>query len=85
MPDHVVTLYSRPGCHLCDDAAALLQALAQEFGFRIAIVDIEKDPTLVARYGEAVPVVTHAGSEVARASINEQALRAALRERLAIG
>src|SRR5262245_40063518 len=48
-----VTLYTRQGCHLCDDA----QALLVECGLQPQLVDIDADPTLRARYSECVPVV----------------------------
>jgi hypothetical protein len=50
-----LTLYSRPDCHLCDDAAALLQEVAPEVG--VNKVDIEGDIQLLSRYGLRVPVL----------------------------
>jgi len=74
----IVTLYGRPGCHLCEDAAALLSRLARELGFRWQSVDIDADARLLALYDQVVPVVALGGAEIARAPIRP----AALRERL---
>ena len=48
-------LYSRPDCHLCDEAAELLARVAPEQAVRV--VDIEDDLTLIDRYGIRVPVL----------------------------
>jgi glutaredoxin len=51
-----VTLYTRPGCHLCDDARAVVAAVCAELGEEFAEVDIDGDPDLTRRYGEEIPV-----------------------------
>ena len=76
-----VTLYTRADCHLCDQARALLDALAEDLGFAVEAVDIDGDAELRARYGEAVPVIACGGEEIARAPIRAAALEARLRER----
>ncbi len=76
-----VTLYTRADCPLCDEARALLDALAGRFGFAIEVVDIDAERELRARYNYAVPVIAVGGEEVARAPIRAAALEAALRER----
>ena len=73
-----VTLYTREGCHLCDQATALLARLAPALGFRIRSVNVDDDPALAARYGSLVPVVAVAGRVVARAPIEQRALRRVL-------
>ena len=67
MPGRVV-VYSKPGCHLCDDARGLLD------GWGIAYEVIESDP----RYDLRVPVVEVDGRVVAEAPIDERALARAL-------
>ena len=52
-----VTLYTREGCHLCDDARAALERLGASHPFRLDEVDIEADDALHARYLERIPVV----------------------------
>ena len=52
-----VTLYTRPGCHLCDDARAALQRLSTRHEFEIHEVNIETDDALHAAYLERIPVI----------------------------
>jgi glutaredoxin len=60
----VLTVYGKPGCHLCDDArAAVRDALAgRDVGLRE--VDVTLDPVLERRYGERIPVVALDGEEL---------------------
>ena len=76
-----VTLYTRADCPLCEDARALLDALAGELGFVVEAVDVDADRELRARYNYAVPVIALGGDEVARAPIRPAAVEAALRSR----
>jgi glutaredoxin len=59
-----VTLYGRPGCHLCDDARDALQALQGRLRFDLQEVDITVDDALHARYLERVPVIALDGEEL---------------------
>src|SRR5260370_29857310 len=52
-----VTLYTRPGCHLCDEAKSAIEPLLREFGATLREVDIDADPVLKERYGWDVPVI----------------------------
>jgi hypothetical protein len=70
-----VTLYGRPGCHLCDDARAQLLALAPELGFTLAERDIEADDDLLRRYLERIPVVALEGEELFDFFVDEGVLR----------
>ena len=51
-----VTLYGKPGCHLCDDARAVVQAVCAELGVGWTEIDITVDPELFETYGEQIPV-----------------------------
>jgi glutaredoxin len=51
-----VTLYSRPGCHLCDDARAVIAAVCAELGEEYVEVSIDGDLELQRRFGEEIPV-----------------------------
>lgn len=73
-----VTLYTRRGCGLCDEAADALRRLSRELRFTVTEHDVDADAELRDRYGDAVPVVATAGREIARAPIDPGALRAAL-------
>lgn len=73
-----VTLYTKPGCHLCDDVRQLLDELAPERGFVVEEIDIERDAALFAQYRYEIPVVLVDGVEVARGRVDERALIARL-------
>jgi glutaredoxin len=70
-----VTLYGRPGCHLCDDARAALERVRATDPFRLEEVDIEADDALFALYLERIPVVALDGEELFELFVDEQALR----------
>jgi glutaredoxin len=52
-----VTLYSRPGCHLCEEAKAAIAPLLREFGAALREVNIDEDAALKERYGWDIPVI----------------------------
>jgi glutaredoxin len=58
-----VTLYGKPGCHLCDDARTVVARVCSELGEQYAEVDITTDPELVRRFGEEIPVTFVDGSQ----------------------
>ena len=61
----VVTLYTRPGCHLCDEARKAISARREELPpFDLREIDIETDPILHTRYLERIPVVAVDGEVV---------------------
>lgn len=55
-PEPRVRLLTRPGCHLCDDARTVVEAVCAELGERYDEVSIDGDPELTRRYGEEIPV-----------------------------
>lgn len=65
-----VVLYTRTGCHLCEDAKALLL----RHGLAPREVDIDNEPTLVERYGLCVPVIEIDGRERFRGRVDERLL-----------
>ena len=69
-----VTLYGRPGCHLCDDAQAVLDRVGHPY----EVVNIEEDDTLLKRYLERIPVGAVDGEELFDFFVDEGALRARL-------
>jgi glutaredoxin len=52
-----VTLYTRPGCHLCEEAKAAIAPLLREFGAVLREVNVDEDIVLKERYGEDIPVI----------------------------
>ncbi len=53
----VVTLYSKPGCHLCDEARDALMRVQKAQPFELEEININQDAMLTAEYGEQIPVV----------------------------
>ena len=70
---HVV-LYSRPGCHLCDEAREILLAEHARSPFELEEIDVETDDALELEYGIRIPVVTIDGDEIFEISIDRSAL-----------
>jgi glutaredoxin len=69
-----VTLYTKPDCCLCDDAAESLTRVRERAPFELDVVDIRSDPELRARYGERIPVVLVDGEPAFELEVDEQAL-----------
>jgi len=69
-----LTLYSKPGCHLCEDVRAALDDLCVEFDFTIDEIDITADDGLWARYRYEIPVLLRDGVEIARGPLTERDL-----------
>ena len=79
----VLTLYSRPGCHLCDEMKANVQRAVRATGAPVTIdeIDISTDPALEARYGLDIPVLLLDGRKVAKYRVMEEELTRLLRDR----
>ena len=75
-----VTLYGRPGCHLCDDARGVLQRLRARLPFTLEEVDITTDDALHRRYLERIPVIALDGEELFDFFVDEPALADRIRE-----
>ena len=73
-----VTLYSRPGCHLCDDVRAVVERVCADLGTSYDEVDITTSPDLLAAYGEQIPVTLVDGHRHDFWRVDERRLRAAL-------
>ena len=69
-----VTLYSRPGCHLCEEAREALERVRTQAPFELDEIDIETDDALHARYLERIPVVAVDGEELFQYFVDESAL-----------
>jgi glutaredoxin len=52
-----VTVYSRLGCHLCDDAKNVLDSMRKELNFEIVVINIDEDAELIKLYSDQVPVI----------------------------
>jgi hypothetical protein len=74
-----VILYTRPNCHLCDEARAKILGLREDgLNFDLEEIDIERDDALLARYLERIPVVALDGETVTDLIIDVGALRSRL-------
>ena len=77
----LVTVYSHPDCHLCEEAMAVLQRLSGELEFELAEYDISADDALQRAYFERVPVVLLDGEEICEYVVDETAVRERLESR----
>ncbi|MEW1546820.1 glutaredoxin family protein [Streptomyces tsukubensis] len=77
--DRVVTLIGKPGCHLCDDARAVVEKVCAEVGASWEEKDITRDEALHREYWEQIPVVLVDGEQHTFWKVDEARLRGALR------
>jgi len=77
----VLTVYSKPGCHLCEEAMALLEGLRAELGFALQERDITSDDALHRAYFERIPVVAVDGEELWEYIVEETLVRERLESR----
>src|SRR5262245_66448786 len=78
-----VTIYSRPGCHLCDDAKRIIMESRLESGagadFTLEEINIDSDPDLIAKFGNDIPVVFINGVKVFKHRVDPAEFRRKLR------
>ena len=74
----LITLLTRPGCHLCDDARAVIARVAAELGVSWQERDITRSESDLRDYGEMIPVTLIDGVQHDFWRVSEQRLRAAL-------
>jgi glutaredoxin len=77
----VVTVYSKPDCHLCEEAMAALRRLQPELGFALEELDITRDEALHRAYFERIPVVSVGGEELCEHFLQETLVRERLESR----
>lgn len=78
-----LTLYSRRGCHLCDDMKAVITRVSRDLALPISLeeIDISTDADLELRYGVEIPVLLMNGKKVAKYRLTETELARMLSER----
>ena len=78
-----MTIYSRPGCHLCDEMKEVVRRVtaSAEPAVEIEEIDISTDPDLEARYGQEIPVLLVDGKKAAKYRITEGELTRIVRAR----
>lgn len=79
-PPLEVTMYTRPGCHLCADAKVALQPLLQEFGATLREVNIDHDSELGQRYSWDIPVIFVGAHKAAKHRVDPRQFRRQLEE-----
>jgi thiol-disulfide isomerase/thioredoxin len=73
-----LAIYSKPGCHLCDEMKAVVLRVAAAIPLRLEEIDISASPELEQRYGIEIPVLMIDGKKVAKYRIGEEELRRVL-------
>jgi glutaredoxin len=74
-----LTLYSKPGCHLCDDMKHVIDAVSARVPLSLEIIDISSDPALLERYGIEIPVLLIDGKKAAKYRVTMAELERRLR------
>jgi glutaredoxin len=69
-----VTLYGKPGCHLCDEARAVVKEALAGRKAELTEVDVTLDPVLERRYAERIPVLAVDGEELFQYFVDGHAL-----------
>ncbi|MGI8679120.1 MAG: glutaredoxin family protein [Jatrophihabitans sp.] len=77
-PDHIVTLVTRAGCHLCQEAESLLRRLSAELDFGYREADVDAFAALRAEYSDRVPVILIDGKEHGYWRVEEKRFRKAI-------
>jgi glutaredoxin len=77
-PSRVITVYGRPGCHLCEDALVELAPILADTGARLDEIDIEQDDALLKAHLERIPVILVDGVEICTFFVDDAAVRSAL-------
>jgi glutaredoxin len=77
---HDVTLYTRPGCHLCEEAKAAIAPVLREFNAVLREVNIDEHPVLMERYGWDIPVIFIGQRKAAKHRVDLAQFRRQLQE-----
>ncbi|HVC01547.1 MAG TPA: glutaredoxin family protein [Steroidobacteraceae bacterium] len=72
------TLYSRPGCHLCEAMLESLAALPAAAGHPVEVLDVDRDPATRVRYGHKIPVLLFGGELVCHGRLDAEEVHKAL-------
>jgi glutaredoxin len=64
-------MYSRPGCHLCDDAKVVIERVRRRYAFSFNVINVETDPALEQAYGTEIPVILINGNKAFKYRVDE--------------
>jgi glutaredoxin len=79
-PGPHVVIYSRPGCHLCEEAKKVIEASGYRGEYTLEEINIESEPELLRRYRYDIPVITINGAEAFRHKLTADEFRKKLEE-----
>jgi glutaredoxin len=80
MPESIqIEIYSRPGCHLCDDAKAVIEPFSSRYPIHLTVTNVDSDAALRSAYGNDIPVVMINGTEAFRHRVDAAALERKLK------
>jgi len=80
MPEPIlIDIYSRPGCHLCDEARAVVEPLRERYAVMLRTINVESSSDLENRYGSDIPVVLINGEEAFRHRVDRTELERKLK------
>jgi thiol-disulfide isomerase/thioredoxin len=80
MPEPIlIDIYSRPGCHLCDEAKAVVESLRERYAVVLRTINVESSADLENRYGSDIPVVLINGEEAFRHRVDRTELERKLK------
>ena len=81
MPESIrIEIYSRPGCHLCDDAKAAIEPFVRRYSIDLTVTDVDSDAALREAYGFDIPIVMINGKEAFRHRVESGTLERKLKE-----
>jgi len=81
MPQSIrIEIYSRPGCHLCDDAKAVIEPFARKYPLEVTVTNVDSNEELRAAYGTEIPVILMNGKEAFRHRVDARAFERKLKE-----
>ena len=69
-----IDIYSRPGCHLCDEAKETVERVLKRYSFEVRVINIEEDPALETAFGTEIPVVFINGNKAFKYRVDEAEL-----------
>ncbi len=70
----VFTIYSRPECHLCDEMLEALNKWKRRFNFKVQMVNIDQDSSLITRFAARIPLLAMGDIEICEYHLDEKAL-----------
>jgi glutaredoxin len=75
-----IEMYSRPGCHLCDEAKDVIERVGRRIPVALRVINVEDDPKLETAYGTEIPVIFVNGLKAFKYRVNEAELEKKVRK-----